>query len=175
MSSLPTLSGSPVFLRWQLHDYSTDKVVKAHVRNSVGALLTIVTLTHIGNGLYTDTSILMGTEVLTVTYYTYASDGLTLLSNTYGAAMDTFHLPAPPEGPTDISDLSLAEIRRIVNLVRQIDLDVLYDDDLLNVNLADDELIVTSKDEEELFINIDSDELEVLLDDDELNIKISCQ
>ena len=75
----------------------------------------------------------------------------------------------------DISDLSLAEIRRIVNLVRQIDLDVLYDDDLLNVNLADDELIVTSKDEEELFINIDSDELEVLLDDDELNIKISCQ
>lgn len=87
--------GSPIRCRLQLSDGSTDKFPQAILRDATGAALSgsPVSLTHTGNGLYSDSSINMpSTPQVDATYIVYTDAGHTTESTSLGRAMDTFLL-----------------------------------------------------------------------------------
>lgn len=74
--------GNPVPLSFQLHDGDTTKFVRAIVRNAAGALLGTVTLVHLSNGLYIDTSVVMPTGAFaTATYDVFDDAGFATRSS----------------------------------------------------------------------------------------------
>ncbi len=173
MGSLAIVEGEPVFLRLQLHDYATDRVVKARLYTISGAFLIERTLAHTGGGMYINTAHIMPAYTIISTYIIYESDGVTL-STTHGSAEDTFYIPElDPSTEFNISDVSLAEIRKLINLLRAVDLKVKYEDDVLEVSARDESLSIKMSGED-LTIKVVDDDLIIKVTDETLDAKTSC-
>lgn len=86
-------AGDPIQLNLQLEDGATNKFPQAILRNQSGTLLPVspVSLTHTGDGLYQNDSIIMpNTQEVTATYKVYDDAPRTLLSQIYSIELDVF-------------------------------------------------------------------------------------
>ena len=84
--------GNPVRMNAQLSDgeNSLPRIVKGLVRNNTGSLVTEITLTHVGGGLFKDESYSMPElDAISVQYTVYDTDGITVDSS-YPVGLDTF-------------------------------------------------------------------------------------
>jgi hypothetical protein len=99
--------GASLPLALQLHDGATGKFVRAHVRNQAGTAVTgsPFSLTHVANGLYTNSSytVLITETKLTATYITYDDAGFTTESVFHTRAAEMFDVETQVEtARTDI-------------------------------------------------------------------------
>ena len=105
--------GEIVRLTNQLWDGDTGKFVRAIVRKTDGTEVTgsPFTLAHIGNGKYTNNTLLMPNEDrLDVTYETYDDAGFTTLSEDHTISTDVYRLEIP-------DSTILAKLDQILNIV----------------------------------------------------------
>jgi len=85
--------GDPIQLNLQLEDGVSTKFPRAILRNQFGVLLaqSPVDLTHTGDGLYQNDSVLMpDTQEVTATFKVYDDAGHTILSSAYTIELDVF-------------------------------------------------------------------------------------
>lgn len=86
-------AGNPINLNLQIDDGSTDKYVRAYLKDSNGDDLpeSPVDLQHVGNGLYSDDSVTMpGYDEVTATYKVFSDSGYTTLDTEYTHGFDVF-------------------------------------------------------------------------------------
>lgn len=84
-----------IVLSVQLYDGNTTKYIKAIVKDNTGTEISSSPfyLNHIGNGLYTNTTLTMpNVDFITATYEVYNDSSYTNLSSIYGRASDVFML-----------------------------------------------------------------------------------
>jgi hypothetical protein len=87
--------GEAIQLNLQLFDGATNKYVKAWLRNASGVALgtPTVSLSHIGEGLYSNDSVLMpDTSQVTAVYKVFDDAGFTTPSADHADALDIFEL-----------------------------------------------------------------------------------
>lgn len=104
--------GDQIPLSVQLFDGDTAKYVRATVRGSNGTPLagSPVDLTHVGNGLYTDDSLVMPLDnFVTASYRVYTDAGYTIPSDLHSDTEDIFNLMVP-----------VAELIEVLSKVNQI-------------------------------------------------------
>jgi hypothetical protein len=89
---MPTV-GAAIQLNLQLFDGATDKYVRAYLKDASGNNLAAspVNLAHVGNGLYSDDSVLMpDTAQVTATYRVFTDSGYSSASADHSDALDVF-------------------------------------------------------------------------------------
>lgn len=91
--------GELIPLSLKLPEAATDKFVKATLRNDAGAQIagSPGTLTHVGEGQYTNNTFLMpaGTDYVNVAYQVFDDAGFTQPSALYSDAQERFELDIP--------------------------------------------------------------------------------
>jgi len=88
-----TKIGTAIQLNLQLEGGDTDKFVRAILRDADGVLLTTITLSHTGDGIYQDDSYIMpNTNEVTATYIIYDDAAFTEETCEYGRSVDVFEL-----------------------------------------------------------------------------------
>ena len=85
--------GDPIHLNLQLDDGVTSKYVRAYLKDSAGTDLagSPFNLTHVGNGLYSNDSVVMpNTAEVTATFKVFSDSGYTTLDTDYSFGFDVF-------------------------------------------------------------------------------------
>ncbi len=86
-------AGGSIPLSLQLYDGATGLYPKATVYNAAGTQIGAVGLTHVANGLYTNSSLAMpSTAYVVASYVVYTDAGMTVASTVYSRAVDIFAL-----------------------------------------------------------------------------------
>lgn len=91
---------APIPLALQLFDGNVSKFVRAILHNASGTELSEspVALTHVGGGLYQDSSVLMpNTDLVVASYVVYDDSGFTTESLVYSRVAESFYLDLPAQ------------------------------------------------------------------------------
>ena len=131
---IPTLEGEPIRLNLQLSDGDTylPLIVRAYLRDDLGSLLDTKEMTHVGLGLFKDSTFIMPEEVkeITAQYQVFENDGVTPAP--YSFDIDIFR-------PTEQKELDVeALISRLST--DSIEVDINDDTEVIEVDVHDDSL-----------------------------------
>jgi hypothetical protein len=117
--------GDPIHLDFQLHDFSTDKFVKAKITaDGVEIPLSPINVPHVGDGshFFMDTSTLIfpaGVKEIAITYSVYRDVLLTDRIKCYGVGRDSYRLS---NAGNSIEDSINDSINKIIDIVSSHDL-----------------------------------------------------
>ena len=138
--------GDTIYLDYQLHDYSTDKYVRATIKaDGIEMSVSPILVPHVGDGahFYANNAILSfpsNTDEVAITYSVYSDAGLTNRLKRYGAARDSYRLT----NVTATTDPSLVDkINQLANVFnsKEIAISIVEKDEIISAYIDDSEIV----------------------------------
>lgn len=156
--------GDLIFLDYQLHDYTTDKFVRATIKaDGVEIITSPVPVPHVVDGAHffkhPDLVFPSDTSEVSILYSVYSDSGLTNRLKRYGAGRDTYRLSS-----------ALSSNENDNALLRQADIEVSIEEiDEVEVHMVDDqeniEVSIEEIDEIEVYMTNDQENIEVVIEE----------
>jgi len=177
--------GDLIILDFQLHDFSTDKHVKAIIEaDGVETTYSPILVPHVGDGkhLYVNPLITFpsNTFLIAITFEVYSDAGLTNRLKRYGAARDQYELSSGSSGvsSTSLND-TLNSINKAIDEFKAMDSNIIVsiaeDTDEVSIYVSEEDEITVEVIEEEIEIEVSDsmDEISIYTEEEEISINVN--